>query len=88
MSQLKSKIFHTKIDINRKAYSKRRNLCVSLAKCEKKKFFNNIGTPDVIDNKTFSKTVKPLFTDKVQTKPKIILLEKKLFPGQARTNSF
>ena len=86
--QLRNKFFHTKIDIDRKAYNKRRNLCVSLAKCEKKKFFNNIGPRDVIDNKTFSKTVKPLFTDKVQTKSKIILLEKKLFPGPPRANSF
>ena len=78
MLQLRNKFFHTKIDIDRKAYNKRRNICVSLAKCEKKKFFNNIGPRDVIDHKTFSKTVKPLFTDKVQRKSKIILLEKKV----------
>ena len=32
-------------------------------------------------NKTFWKTVKPLFTDKIQTKPKITLIEKKVVSG-------
>ena len=77
-SRLRNKFLNTKSDIDRKAYNKQRNLCVSLIRREKKNFFNNISTRDITDNKTFWKTVKPLFTDKVQTKSKITLIEKKV----------
>ena len=80
-SQLRNKFLNTKSDIDRKAYNKQRNLCVSLIRREKKNFFNNISTRDITDNKTFWKTVKPLFTDKIQTKSKITLIEKQVFSG-------
>ena len=57
---------------------KQRNLCVGLIRWENQNFFTNISTRDITDNKTFWKTVKPLFTDKVQTKSKIKLIEKKV----------
>ena len=37
-----------------------------------------INTSDTTNNKTFWKTVKPFFTDKIKTKSKITLIEKKL----------
>ena len=70
-SRLRNKFLNTKSDIDRKAYNKQRNLCVGLIRREKKNFFNNISTRDVTDNKTLWKTVKLLFTNKVQTKSKI-----------------
>ena len=76
MSRLRNKFLNTKSDIDRKAYNKQRNLCVSLIRLEKKNFFNNIITRGIIGNKTFWKTVKPFFTDEIQTKSKIILIEK------------
>ena len=79
-SRLRNKFLNTKNDIDRKAYNKQHNLCVSLIRREMKNFFNNISTRDITDNKTFWKTVKPSFTDKIQTKSKITLIEKKLFP--------
>ena len=45
---------------------------------EKKNFFSNINTNDITDNKTFWKTVKPFFTDKIKTKSKITLIEKNI----------
>ena len=54
---------------------------MSLIRWEKKNFFNNISTHDITDNKTFWKTAKPLFTDKIQTKSKITLIEKKVVSG-------
>ena len=44
----------------------------------RKNFFNNIGTPDITDNKTFWKAAKPSFTNNAQTNSKITLIEKKL----------
>ena len=51
---------------------------MSLIRREKKNFFDNISTRDITDNKTFWKTAKPLFTDKVQTKSEITLIKKKV----------
>ena len=82
MSRLRNKFSNTKSDIDRKAYNKQRNICVSLIRWEKKNFFNNISTHDITDNKTFWKTVKPLFTEKIQTKSKITLIEKKVVSGE------
>ena len=75
-SRLRNKFLNAKSDIDRKAYNKQHNLCVSLIRQEKKSF-NNISTRGITDNKTFWKAVKPLFTDKIQAKPKITLIEKK-----------
>ena len=66
-----------KSDIDRNAYNKQRNLCVSLIRSEKKSFFSNINTSDITDDKTFWNTVKPFFTDKIKTKSKITLIKKK-----------
>ena len=80
-SRLRNKFLNTKSDIDRKAYNKQHNRCVSLIRPEEKNFFNNISTRDITDNKTFWKTVKPLFTDKIQTKSKTTLIEKKVVSG-------
>ena len=65
-SRLRKKKFNTKRDIDGKAHNEQRNLCGSLNRREKKKIVNNISTRDIIDNKTFQKAVKRLFTDKIQ----------------------
>ena len=44
-------------------------------------FFNDINARDITNNKTFWKTVKSLFTDKIQTKSKITLIEKQVASG-------
>ena len=77
-SRLRNKFLNTKSDIDRKAYNKQHNLCVSLIRSEKKNFFSNINTSDITDSKTFWKTVKPFFTDKIKTKSKITLIEKNI----------
>ena len=61
---------------------------MSLITREKKNFFKTISTRDITDNKTFWKTVKLLFTDKVQTKAKITLTEKKLFLEKGKSKQF
>ena len=57
---------------------------MSLPRREKKNLCNNISTRDITDNKIFWKTVKPLFTDKVQAKSKITLIEKKNVSGKGQ----
>ena len=76
-SRLTNNFLNTKNDIDRKAYNEQRNLWVILIMSDKN-FFSNINTSDITDNKIFWKTVKPYFTDKIKTKSKITLIEKKL----------
>ena len=82
-SRPRNNFLNTKTDIDRKAYKKQCHLWVSLIRREKKNF--NINTRGITDNKTFWKTVKPLVTDKVQTKSKITLIEKKLFQEKGKS---
>ena len=56
-SRLGNKFLNPKSDIDRKAYNKQSNLCVSLIRSEKNSFFCNINTSNITDNKTFWKTV-------------------------------
>ena len=76
-SLLSNKFLNRKTYTDRKAYNAQQNLCVSLIRQVKKKFVSNLNTYEVTDNKTFSNAVKPLLTDKVKTKSKITLVEKK-----------
>ena len=73
-SSLRNKFLNTRIDIDRKAYNKQCNLCVSLTRSEKQNFLSNINTSDIADHKTFWKTVKPFFTDEIKAKSKITLI--------------
>ena len=75
-TRLRNKFFKTQNEIDRENYNRQRNFCVSLIRKEKKDFYSNIKNSDIIDNKKFWKTVKPLFTDKVTIKSKITLIEK------------
>jgi len=56
------------------AYKRQRNKCTSLLKKIKREYYKNLN-PSSIADKTFWKTVKPFFTDKVTTSDNIILLE-------------
>ena len=58
-----------------------------LAYLGKKSFFSNLKAKDINDNKTFWKTVKPLFTDKVQIKSKTTLMEKKFISKQGQESN-
>ena len=86
-SRLRKKILNSKSDLDRRTYNKQRNICDSLIRQEKKSFFTNLKTKDVNDNKTFWKTVKSLFTEKVQIKSKITLIEKKVISKQGQESN-
>ena len=77
-SRLRNKFLNSKSDIDRKAYNKQRNYCVSLIRREKKEFFSKLNTPDISDNKVLRNKIKPLFADKIKSKSKITLIEKEL----------
>ena len=88
-SRLRNEFLNRKSDFDQKAYNKQRNLRVSLIRIEKKNFFCKINTSDIPGNKTFWKTVKPFFTDKVKPKSKItLILKKNVSPRKVKRKLF
>ena len=83
-SRLRNKFLNTKSDIDRRAYNKQHNICVTLIRQEKKNFYSKLKTRNISDNKTFWKKVKPFFTNRIQTKSKIALIEKRYFQMKIR----
>ena len=59
-----------------KAYKKQKNFCSRLYKNGRKRFFNNLNSPFVTDNKLFWKTLKPFFSNKGNNESQIKLVEK------------
>ena len=73
-SRSKNIFFKNKTVENWERYRKLRNECVKLTKKAKSEYFKNINLNILNDNKTFWKTIKPIFSDKNKTH-KILLVE-------------
>ena len=56
-------------------FQKQRNKCVKILRKAKVYYYGNLDLKDISDNRKFWKTVKPLFSDKIQTPGSITLLE-------------
>ena len=61
-STLRNNFLRKKTDETRKLYIKQRNKRVPLLKKAKKEYYKNLDEKNVIDNKKFWKTVKPLLS--------------------------
>ena len=61
-SRLRSKLLKHRTNTNKKNYSTRRNLCKKLLKNTKKSYFENLDNKKITGNRSFWKTVLPLFT--------------------------
>ena len=71
----RNKFLIDKSQTSRENYKIQRNLCEKLLRKTKKSYFENLNAKNVTDNRTFWKTVVPLFTNKVSRGEKIILTE-------------
>ena len=76
-SSLCNNFLNTKSDIKAKADNTQRNSCASLIRQNKKPFLSNLNANVVTENKISQITVEPCLTDRVKTKSKITLTEKK-----------
>ena len=63
-SYLENVYFKNRDDHSLRRYRKQMNYCSRLYEEERKKFFKNVNTVFVSNNKLFLKTVKPLFSNK------------------------
>ena len=62
--KLRNKFLKSRNLSERKNYASQRNLCKRLLKNTKRTYFNNLDMWKVTDNRTFRKTVVPLFSNK------------------------
>ena len=74
-SKLRNDFLKDRNDTSQSAYRKQRNLYVTLLRKAKKQYFSNLEPKLIADNKTFWKSVKPLFSDKVTVKEIVNLTE-------------
>ena len=74
-SRLRNKFLKTKSQECKQAYNKQRNLCVTMVRKAKKKYFNNLNVRNVTDNKQFWNTVETFFSSKVGGNERITLTE-------------
>ena len=78
--KLRNDFLQDRNDASQSAYRKQRNLCVTLLRKVKKRYFSNLD-PKLITDKTFWKSNKPLFSDKITVKEKINLPENGKIPN-------
>ena len=75
-SRLRNKFLRERTNESKIAYSKQRNICVSLLRKTKRDYFANLDTKIMKGNRKFWKTVNPLFSEKSHRKESISLINK------------
>ena len=85
-SRLRNNFLRKKTEETCNPYVKQRNKCVSLLKKAKQEYYQNLDKKNVIDNKQFWKTVKPLLSDKSISREKINLTgNENMFTSESQT---
>ena len=74
-SKMRNRLNKVRSVTNSDAYKKQRNLCTSLLRNSKKKYYGNLNPKIVTDNKKFWKNIKPLFSDKSIISKSVTLFE-------------
>ena len=78
-SKLKNKSNRDRTDDNWNKYKQQRNKCVVMLRRTKLHYYKHVDTHYLVDNRTFWKTIKPIFTDKIENlNPSISLKKVKL----------
>ena len=75
-SRLKNVFNRDKSEESKLAYTKQRNKCTQLLRKSKRNFYSSLNPRFVSDTKTFWKTVKPFFSEKISSNENIVLIEK------------
>ena len=74
-TRLRNKYIRNRTEANLEAFKKQRNKCVKLLRKAKFDYYRNINLDNLKDNRKFWKTVKPIFSDKVQVNSSLTLIE-------------
>ena len=73
-SRLKNVYNKNKTDSSKTRYNQQRNICTNLLRKAKSSYFQKLHPSSINDNKSFWKTVKPAFSDKIKTQETITLI--------------
>ena len=63
-SRLRNRFLKNPNIFDRASYKKQRSFCVSLLRNTKRNFYKNLDLKTITNNKSFWKTIKPLFSEK------------------------
>ena len=74
-SRLRNRVNKLNTESNNIAYKRQRNLCTKLIRQAKRDYFSNLNPSNIIDNRKFWSSVKPLFSDKGITGKNIIIVD-------------
>ena len=74
-SKLRNRCNKNRTEENERAFKKQRNWCVKLLRKTKCNYYQNLDLKNLSDNRKFWKTVKPIFSGKVQTSSSVTLAE-------------
>ena len=75
-SLLTNKVLKTRSNEDKKTYNTQRNYCLTLVRKAKKDYYNNLGSKNVTDNKTFWKLLNLFFLKKARLIIKLHWLSK------------
>ena len=73
--KLRSNFLKNRIEENRRKYTKQGSFCELLLRKTKRNYFNSLNEKIIADNRTFGKTIKPIFSNNSIKNEKIILVE-------------
>ena len=74
-SRLRNRVIKHNSEFNIISYKRQRNLCTSLIRKAKKEFYSNLNPSNIVDNKRFWNSVKPLFSDKSITGQNLVIID-------------
>ena len=74
-SRLRNRFLKDRTENNQKNFKHQINFCKKLLRATKKSYYSNLDIKKVTDNKTFWKTIIPLFTKRPLKGEKINLIE-------------
>ena len=72
-TRLRNRFLKEPTQMNRLAYKKQRNYCVSLMRQSKKQYYGSLNVNHLTDNKNFWRVVKPNFSNKILGTNRVIL---------------
>ena len=72
---LRNRFLKSKSDLSREVYNKQRSYCTCLVNNAKQDYYSKLNPSCIANSKTFWRTVKPLFTDKILANDNIVLAE-------------
>ena len=87
-TQLRNRYNKERTPGNRNVFKKQRNMCVKTLRQAKRDYYSNLDMKSITDNKKFWKTMKPLFSEKVQTSSVITLISDEFKVAEIMNNYF